>query len=827
MVKEKSVYDLVKKQNGEAFAKAIRNFDASIFEIPNILQIVKFAGRKAEPIIPFLRSLKKQVEEEQGPYENPITLLKKAGYDAFVADTEEKKNSIAHLYAKGEEICTLTDPNRHKKYYIIHAIKEGADKLNRKDFSHPARQDKYGTSVISIQILKTGGFISIKNRYNHTVSNCDNTFDSNPDNIISGLSLSLKRFFKVDFLARDDFLPKNYVYQNAIYHYHTERENIYFGDGFYVKDGVVFEVDKNSQLMADGFVIDLKKKDVLTPLKSERGSLIALKKEIKDKTLQVKSINGVKILLADGKEVMRIQKGNIISLTLQAQYVEDHSFNIMDYLIEFNAPNLKNFSARMFGQVPNLKKVNIPVCEFVSPYTFEKCPKDVQINMSKMNEKGYYQIGNIIISTNTYDNFVQSTYALNAGLHEILNAETRGKKISVIQTKGEIHIQLDGNDFITAKNGKISSLCLKSVESFKGRGACWMLGHIEKLEMPNLEVVNDYILEYLEVDYFKAPKLKKVGNSCFERVKKIEAPNLEEIGRCSLTKLDEEDEQYFPKLKEIGYHSCSKAKIYAPKLEKIDVYSRDNRSVGHLNLGKNHAVVRKILSETDLKNTRLLEVVMDQVKKANSIEIKNTTPNAVQKDTMLILDGKEVLQLGTSLDHRQKPEEAKPVLQKLCLSGVTHLESETIKGFSFLCHLSLPDLKEMGPENVKDCPNLFEVSAPNLKKAGDNCFNHLKKVQTLILPHLEQVREHCFRNLEEVKCIDVPKLKSAGEKFLRHTDYLEHLYAPKLKNRLEHIKKHPNCRTILRDMDEANTKRDKKPVSFFRTVLHKDGIFKN
>ena len=129
----------------------------------------------------------------------------------------------------------------------------------------------------------------------------------------------------------------------------------------------------------------------------------------------------------------------------------------------------------------------------------------------------------------------------------------------------------------------------------------------------------------------------------------------------------------------------------------------------------------------------------------------------------------------------------------------------------------------MGPENVKDCPNLFEVSAPNLKKAGDNCFNHLKKVQMLILPHLEQVREHCFRNLDEVKRIDVPKLKSAGEKFLRHTDYLEHLYAPKLKNRLEHIKKHPNCRTILRDMDEANTKRDKKPVSFFRTVLYKDG----
>ena len=141
MVKEKSVFDRLKKQNGELFAKTVRNGDSGILDMPNILEIVKFAGKDALPLIPFLRMLKEVVPDVHGVYQDPITLLKKAGYNAFVADTEEKKNSIAHLYAKGEEICTLTDPNRHKRYYIIHAIKEGADKLNRKDFSHPARQD--------------------------------------------------------------------------------------------------------------------------------------------------------------------------------------------------------------------------------------------------------------------------------------------------------------------------------------------------------------------------------------------------------------------------------------------------------------------------------------------------------------------------------------------------------------------------------------------------------------------------------------------------------------------------------------------------------------
>ena len=48
---EKSVYDQIKKQNGEAFAQEIRRFHNGIFELPNLKNIVKFAGRDAEPIL--------------------------------------------------------------------------------------------------------------------------------------------------------------------------------------------------------------------------------------------------------------------------------------------------------------------------------------------------------------------------------------------------------------------------------------------------------------------------------------------------------------------------------------------------------------------------------------------------------------------------------------------------------------------------------------------------------------------------------------------------------------------------------------------------------
>ena len=53
-----TTFDLIKKQNGEAFAKAIRSYDNGIFDIPEIADIVQYAGRNAEPIMDFLISLK-------------------------------------------------------------------------------------------------------------------------------------------------------------------------------------------------------------------------------------------------------------------------------------------------------------------------------------------------------------------------------------------------------------------------------------------------------------------------------------------------------------------------------------------------------------------------------------------------------------------------------------------------------------------------------------------------------------------------------------------------------------------------------------------------
>ena len=309
-----NMYNIIKKQNGERFAQTIRNFHSGIFDVPNIDKIVKYAGRDAKPILKYLVSLNNPKTIKQDAHQDPIELLDKAGYDAYIADTLEKQNAIEKYFAPTEKLCTFDDPDRFRKYYIINAVRKDIDKIKRQDFKKPQREDEYGTSVLSIQVLKTGGFISIKNRYNHTVENPDNTLNSNPDNIIMGLSDAIRHHFNVNFSASMVRLPNGYyLIQNKIIKSNSEFENIIFGADFYVKDGHIIELDKNSQLMlGNGFVYDAKSKKILdyVSLATNVSRLMVDADFLKDKKVKViKNHDGSRSLLADGDIFFTVQDG--------------------------------------------------------------------------------------------------------------------------------------------------------------------------------------------------------------------------------------------------------------------------------------------------------------------------------------------------------------------------------------------------------------------------------------------------------------------------------------------------------------------------------------
>ena len=385
----KSVFEQIKKQNGERFAKAIRGYDNGIFDIPGIVDIVKYAGHDAEPIMGYLESLKKVHVEETGVYQDPITLLDAAGYDAYYVTNLEEQNAIQKYYAPAEKLCTFRDPTRFQRYHIINAVKKNVDQIRRKDFrGKEQREDEYGTSVISIQILKTGGFISIKNRYNHTVENPDNTFFSNPDRIIPGLAGSLKHHFNTDFSAQEARLPGGYtMVNNQIIHYNYEQDNIYFGSDFYVKDGQIHHL-KDHEIMLDTFIFDMRTKELTYP-GSPPGQKPSSEEDLELKKVLLQEIGDHKVIFKKDKEghhlfirkkgekdpakdveILTVKDGTITALNLPTTTEIGINFLSKTNLRSFNAPMLTSLDGGGLYSAHYLEKINVPALKTMGKYCF-------------------------------------------------------------------------------------------------------------------------------------------------------------------------------------------------------------------------------------------------------------------------------------------------------------------------------------------------------------------------------------------------------------------------------------------------------------------------
>jgi hypothetical protein len=344
-----------------------------------------------------------------------LELLNEAGYDAFVVTNEEQKNSIKKYYRPGEEICTFRDPDRHKNYYIIHAVKRGANKIKPSD--HPQREDEYGTSVISIQIAKSGGFISIKNRYNHTISDPDATFNNNPDNIIPGLSESLKRYFFVDFNTSKNPLPDNFrMVNDRFVRYNYEIDNVYFGPDYYFSGSDITKLDNTHQIMMDYMILDLKTKTFSSPVYLKEYETYNIfkdafdgKNNIKittnkiDKTTTIATPDGNTVVVKDGK-IIKLSLPNVeyigryflysnqslISVNLaNVKKIDDNFIPNNQILSSFYAPKLKSTGKDFLTCNTGLTELNLPEVTDIGPYSLQNNHNMVSINLPKAKNIGY------------------------------------------------------------------------------------------------------------------------------------------------------------------------------------------------------------------------------------------------------------------------------------------------------------------------------------------------------------------------------------------------------------------------------------------------------
>ena len=283
--------------------------------------------------------------------EEIIEDFKKAGYDTVIFDDEEKIAECEKYYASGERICTYNNlSGRMNQYHMLVAIKKNIDKIQRS--KTPQREDEYGTSILNIQIAKNGSHMSIKNRYNHTVSECDSTLNNNLDLLVPGLQAKVLGYYKIAFLNKNKNYYKNIVNINGIYlKYSNEVNNVYFGNFILDnKNGVRFE--DSSRYYVNGSydspcVIDFHDKKVVK-LFDERNQIskgTLLTRAIEENSLysgNKEKMDGLNIVFHDAlKELLQCRRKALQYIACCYGYDFQKPFKVTGILGKFTANSIE------------------------------------------------------------------------------------------------------------------------------------------------------------------------------------------------------------------------------------------------------------------------------------------------------------------------------------------------------------------------------------------------------------------------------------------------------------------------------------------------------
>lgn len=541
---QKSNYDIIKRRNGEVFARALR--DNNLLDSPDIVDLVKYAGHTPErELINYIRAFcmpNTPAEAALNPGD-PFKLLHQAGYE-FVeyADTLDKQNAIAKYFRDGEKLCTFRDPVRYQNYYIINAAKANADKIS--PAAQPERQDEYGTSVISIQMRKSGGFISIKNRYNHTVANPDNTFGSNPDNIILGLAAALRARFDVEWHMPETAVPDGYaMFGPHIIKYHNEVNNCYFGEYFYEKHGQIYEIDKNSQVLMDYMLLDLKTGRVTDLAGANDDFANAFNTATMGKKITVTGRAPNQTILVDGRPTIVLFNGQIKELYMPTLVNIGNDFLRYNHILDtLDLPNLTHVADNMLEHNTRVSNIDMPRLNVVGKNFLASTQNLTGVNVPQLCHAG--------------NDFLRS--AINVGHLNAANIITVG-------------------DYFLGNNQDLSHLDMPNLES-AGQSFVFSNTKLRNANFPQLRHASHNFLYATEhISDFHAPKLQNVGNQfMFNNIglRAISLPQVREIGCNFLYKNENISEIEIPQLEKVGssfmYSNRELSLLLCPKLEFAD-----------------------------------------------------------------------------------------------------------------------------------------------------------------------------------------------------------------------------------------------------------------
>lgn len=357
----------IKKHFGERMSHFCRSHFATLLETPRLLprildehfehsntlleDIKKSECCGEEGFIQYILSLGTVHQDKLKTSKSAIELFKDAGYTLYPeCKDEDELQAWRKYYAPGEELCSF-DGGRLETCRVWFATRNPEEKRRER----PSRQDPYGTSVISVQVSRNGGYLSIKNRYNHSVTNPDATFNNNLENICPGLTYAFERDFDVNLKPQIANMPE-------IEHYVMSRDKYYkfnynIGETYYgvtnkiITWKIVMTLPPH-QMLVDYYAFDFQEKCIM----DFRDEIVYDVDDLtyKDGIIFIKR-NEVDVCIGINKEH---QIKEISSDNMTVGY--DQFCYRMPYLERVSLPNLKICGSYCFSNCNNLKELNLP-----------------------------------------------------------------------------------------------------------------------------------------------------------------------------------------------------------------------------------------------------------------------------------------------------------------------------------------------------------------------------------------------------------------------------------------------------------------------------------
>ena len=295
----------------------------------------------------------------------PKELLDEAGYILYECTNYDQVEYFKKYYEEKETLCTFKDiDSRLNTNYVFFAIKKDVDNIKREDFLNPKRQDKYGTSVISIQFTKGNvNTLSIKNRYNHTVVNPDATFSNNLENIIPGLTNAFEKEYNLNINSnKNSFEIPGYVKANdkKYYKYNYEINNIYYCPNNIIIDNFkVKGYDKERYIILDYFILDMKERRIYLYDETIYDSFTNEFNNIEK--IEIKKEVDKKIIIDNNIEITLNKDNNIIKyINIICEKIRNNFLRYNKSLQELYLPQVKVIGNNFLRYNKSLQELYLP-----------------------------------------------------------------------------------------------------------------------------------------------------------------------------------------------------------------------------------------------------------------------------------------------------------------------------------------------------------------------------------------------------------------------------------------------------------------------------------